>query len=262
MKFKNFARGVIAMLLADPAPASPRANTDEVGFEGMNIFGPESQTPNYPEGQRTSTPNYPRINYVPGNKVKANYLAWANYDTKSIDIAAFDEIMGTVKGKMKDKYGQVRDALHRYILNHEMFELEYEPQSNMQHGEMEARNLDILEATDSDAYMAGLALHKKRMKDGSRDEKAFSKATSRNYDLGKAFKRYDGEGLDEMVGLVTDVVTGKPTYQHQTVEATSNYVIKPRFKADVYALSDPEDDTGVHRIYDYRREPEQLEMVA
>jgi len=209
MDLSKFVTSRVEMLLAGPSLANPRADTEGVGIDDIII----SNMPAF-EGRMRKTGS-PKVNFVRGNKVRANYLAWADYGNGHIDIAAFDEIMENVKGPMKQKYGQVRDALHRYILNHEQHELEYMPQNHIEHGSMEARNMIELEFSDPDAYLTGLALHKERLGKGSRDEKAFSKATSRHYDLGKAFERY-GAGLDEMVGLVSDVITGKPTYQHKS----------------------------------------------
>ena len=123
-------------------------------------------TPNF--AKNIKTPKFPKIRVVSGNKVKANYLAWADYGTGHIDVAAFDEIMENSKGKMRRVYGHVRDALHRYIIGHEKHELVYTPQTHIEHGAIEARNMSILEHTDPGAYLAGLALHKKRLRNGDR----------------------------------------------------------------------------------------------
>jgi hypothetical protein len=206
---KNILRGMAGLILLGGAPGS-RQLEEELMDESIPI---------------AETPNASNINIVPGNSVKANFIGWADYDTGQRYVAAFDEITENAKPEMKQKYGMARNALQRYILNHEQLELEYQPQNHLEHGTMEAINLEMLEATDSDAYMAGLA-HLKRLSNGSRDEKAFYKATSRKYDLETAFKTY-GENLDEMVELVSDVISGKPSYQHYTVDtpsyAASNY---------------------------------------
>jgi len=221
----EFIRRMTRRLLAGNVPLAAQMDFNE----GLDLdirrdddsFSANTETPNFSHEHKVGMPNFPKIEFKPGNSVRGNYLGWADYVNGRIEIPAFDSIMKEVNKEMKPLYAQARAALHRYILNHEIFELEYMPQNELQHGRIEARNMGMLEYTDPEAYFAGLALHKKRLKDGNRDEKAFSKVTSRHYDLGKAFKKYGAE-LDKMVGLVGDVISGKPTYSYQTGEVPSN----------------------------------------
>ena len=212
MTVKDIPTWMLKRVLAGSVPVSA-APIDDLD---INI---DMSMPNFPTETEDDMPKprrvFPRIKYKHGNNVRSKYIGWADYKSCQIEIPEFNEIMCKVNSRMKTKYAQAREALHRYIVNHEMFELEYMPQNELQHGTMEARNMSMLEYTDPEAYFAGLALHKKRLRDGSRNEKAFTKATSRHYDLGNAFKKY-GAYLDEWVGLVSDVISGKPTYSHQS----------------------------------------------
>ncbi len=180
-----------------------------------------------PESQRPKTPE---IEYVRGNTVRGKYLGWADYETGRIEIPDFEPILEEVNDRMKPLYARHRAALQRYIAGHEVLEQIYQPQTELAHGTMEARNMEVLESADHEAYMAGLALHRKRLEEGGRKEKVFSKSTSRNYDLDGAFKRYEAE-LDEWVGRVSDVISGKPTYSCQADSA-------PDSKPETYTIGD------------------------
>jgi len=228
MDFGEYAMGAISRLLSGPALHQPIA--DVGGIEDIDITVPSRfsvDTPNSPDSKKVIPPNFPAIpnvNYVPGNRVRVKYLGWTDYPTEhrpaKIEVAAFDDIMQEVSGEMRKKYAAVRHALHEYIPGHEInVEVMHMPQNEDEHGFWEAQYLKSIEG--SAAHMAGLALHKLRLRDGSNNEKKFSKSTSRHYDLGKAFKKYGG-CLDEMVGLVGDVISGKPTYQHYADTGPSN----------------------------------------
>jgi|GEM_PF-2199565 len=209
------SKSLITRLLAGPIPFMPADEMDELD---MDITIPTHSTPNFPKDIRT--PNYPEIKFAPGNTVKGKYLGWTDYPTADkparIEIPDFGQIMYEVNDRMKHKYAAAREALHDYILGHELHvEVAHQPQSQLHHGMWEAEYLNSIEGTD--AYLAGLALHRKRLDEGKGEEKWFSKYTNHFHGLDKKFEQY-GAGLDEMVGLVSDVISGKPTYQHQSVE--------------------------------------------
>jgi len=169
------------------------------------------------EGELT----FPRIKYVRGSKVdREGNIAWTDYDTNSITIAELGEIFENISRELVPLYSRVHGAMHEYVKGHELnVEVANHPQSEMQHGRYEAAYLDSIEGTP--AYIAGLALHKLRMDKGSEKGKWFTKYTNHFHKLEDKFKEYGAE-LDEMVGLVSDVISGKPTYQHYTATAPSN----------------------------------------
>jgi hypothetical protein len=221
MKVKRSARELTERFLAGEGLSIPlfSPHMDPDGIDDISIDIPESPTTSNTSDLEMSVK--PKINFVDGTTVKGGYLGWASYDKGEIDIPKYDPIMRNANERMKPLYERTRTAIQRYTANHEIGELVYQPQNEHAHGIMEAENMQILESADPDAYMAGLALHKMRLKDGDKKGKEFSETTSNNYDLGKAFDRY-GAGLDEWVGLVSDVITGKPTYSHYAAAASDN----------------------------------------
>lgn len=153
-----------------------------------------------------------KVKEVRGTKVKGGYLGWADYKTGTITIPTFYDVVEKAAGEAKAVYTQAVDAVRRYIMAHEVNELRYQPQDEAAHGRMEADALSGLEASDPEAAIAGYALHKKRRRDGGGPEREFTQQTSRFYDLKGAFRGY-GEYLDVWIGLVSDVVTGRPEHQ-------------------------------------------------
>ncbi len=170
-------------------------------FEGPEIVEPIAQVPD----------SSIRVEDVPGNTVNGKYIGWADYRTGKIKIPRFDGVVKYARGATRQMYEQVRQAVRAYILGHEINELRYQPQTERNHGRIEADNLARAEAHDPKAFIAGLALHKARLEGGNRKGREFTKNTGYFYDLGKKFRQY-AEHLDEWVNLVRDVINGEPTY--------------------------------------------------
>lgn len=170
-------------------------------FEGPEIAEPIAQVTDFPI----------KVEDVAGSTVDGKHIGWADYRTGGIKIATLDGAVKYARGTARQIYENVRQAVRRYILGHEMNELAYQPQTERNHGRIEADNLAKAEAHDPKAFIAGLALHKARLEGDNKKGKEFTKNTGYFYDLGKKFRQYT-EHLDEWVNLVRDVINGEPTY--------------------------------------------------
>jgi len=190
----EWARAMAGSLFDEPVIAQPA-----VPVAASAAVGPAGRVP-------------VKVKEVEGTKVRGGYLAWADYGSNTITIPTFYDVVRKAGDGAKAVYKQAVDAVRRYIMAHEVNELRYQPQDEAAHGRMEADALSGLEASDPEAAIAGYALHKKRLRDGGKWEKEFTQQTSRFYDLKGAFQRY-GECLDGWVGLVSDVVAGRPEHQ-------------------------------------------------
>jgi hypothetical protein len=174
-------------------------------FEEPGIAESVAQVPDFPI----------TVEDVPGNRVDREHIGMAYYDTNKIKIPTFGDVVKYARGSARQVYKHARQAVRRYILEHEKNELRYQPQDRREHGMMEAENLARLENTNPDAYLAGLAMHKARL-EGSRKDRAFSRNTGYFYNFGKKFRQY-AEYLDERKDLVIDVITGQPRYKPKPV---------------------------------------------
>jgi hypothetical protein len=157
---------------------------------------------------------FPTIKYVKGNKVDSEgNIAWTDYGTNTVKMADLGEIFENISRDLEPIYRRVHGAILGYVEGHELnVEVAGKPQSEMEHGRLESQYLDSIEG--SIEYVAGLALHKLRKEGGNKKGRWFTKYTNYFHDLEDKFDKYSAE-LDEMGGLVSDVIEGKPTFQHQ-----------------------------------------------
>lgn len=186
-------------------------------FEEPKIAKSVAQVPDFPI----------TVEDVPGNSVDNKHIGMAYYDTGEIKIPRFGDVVKYARGSAKQVYERARQAVRSYILGHEIDEMRYQPQTGKDHGRIEAENLERLENTNPDAYLAGLAMHKARLK-GDRKDRAFSRNTGYFYDLGKKFEQY-AKYVDEWKDLVVDVITGQPRYKPKPIPV---YAAGRRYRTD------------------------------
>lgn len=175
---------------------------------------------------------FPKIKIIKGNRVDSEgNLAWTYYDTNTIERAELGEIFEHISRELEPIYRRVHSAMVGYIDGHELnVEVTGKPgQDQRKHGRLEAQYLDSIEGTDE--YIAGLALHKIRREKGDREGKWFTEYTNYFHDLDKKFEQYSAE-LDEMEGLVSDVIKGKPNSQIQT-----DFELVDNYRSDIYRSS-------------------------
>jgi hypothetical protein len=167
------------------------------------MFGLDEK-PDWMNGKSTA----PAIEFVRGNNVRGRHMAWTDYSTGRTEVAVYDQILENCSPELRETYRILRDALHEYLVGHEKeVELAHQPQSEIEHGRAEAAFLDSIRGTL--AHEAGVALHKKRLREGRGDVLEFSRQTGRFYAFRKDFAQL-GDYLDLLGELIDDIKRGRP----------------------------------------------------